>query len=87
MEEELEKEIQRYNEEQDGDCRYVQTARHFARWMRKQMMKEAVEGDICGDILNQHDEPYQIYAESDFLPLNGKFKMGDEVKLIIIKGN
>ena len=52
---------------------------------KEQMMKEAVEGHILGEIRNQEDEPYEIYAESDFLPLNGKFKMGDKVKLIIVK--
>lgn len=52
---------------------------------REKMMKEAVEGHILGEIRNQEDEPYEIYAESDFLPLNGKFKMGDKVKLIIVK--
>lgn len=51
----------------------------------KQMMKEAVEGHILGEIRNQEEKPYEIYAESDFLPLNGKFKMGDKVKIIIVK--
>ena len=53
--------------------------------MKEQMMKEAVEGYILGETRNQEDKPYEIYAESDFLPLNGKFKMGDRVKLIIVK--
>lgn len=56
-----------------------------AEWMRNKMIEEAVEGHILGEIRNQEDEPYEIYAESDFLPLNGKFKMGDKVKLIIVK--
>lgn len=37
----LEKEIQRYYNEMDGDCRYMQTARHFARWQKEQMVEEA----------------------------------------------
>ena len=76
MEEELEKEIQRYNEEQDGDCRYVQTARHFARWMRKQMMKEAVEGEIINAGYPTKIELNTFYS---------KFEHGQKVKLIIIK--
>ena len=28
----LEEEIKRYYDDWDGDCRYVQTARHFAKW-------------------------------------------------------
>ena len=79
MEEELEKEIQRYNEEQDGDCRYVQTARHFARWMRKQMMKEAVEV-VIEDIEPELDEPYPIIPVGHL-----GYCVGDKVKLIIVK--
>lgn len=83
MEEELEKEIQRYNEEQDGDCRYVQTARHFARWMREQMMKEAVEGDI-GMIL--HDKTSDLFVRSKgYLPKSLGIKCDDKVELIIVK--
>lgn len=53
--------------------------------MKEEMMKDAVEGAIYGNIRNQEEEPYEIYAESDNLPLNGKFKMGDKVKIIIVK--
>ena len=28
----LEEEIKRYYDDMDGDCRYAQTARHFAKW-------------------------------------------------------
>ena len=48
-------------------------------------MKEAVEGEIFGDIRDREKEPYQIWAESDFLPLDGEFKLYDKVKLIIVK--
>lgn len=57
----------------------------FAKVFQEKLMEEAVEGYILGEIRNQEDEPYEIYAESDFLPLNGKFKMGDKVKIIIVK--
>ncbi len=56
-----------------------------AKWQKEQMMNDAVEGEVIGEIRNQEYEPYEIYVESDFLPLNGKFKMGDKVKLIIVK--
>lgn len=55
-----------------------------AQWQKEQMMKDAVEGNIEGDQRNQEDEPYDIYAVSD--SLNGaNYKMGDKVKVIIIK--
>ena len=78
MEEELEKEIQRYNEEQDGDCRYVQTARHFARWMRDQMMKEAVEGEVIQDLKD-------VNRVKSFSKVPEWLRFGDKVKLIIVK--
>lgn len=52
--------------------------------MKRQMMKEAVEGKIRGDIRNQEEKPYQIWAESDYLPLNEKFEIGDKVHVIIV---
>ena len=92
MEEELEKEIQRYNEEQGGDCRYVQTARHFARWMREQMMKEAVEGDITNaggefgyDVAAFRFDENHTYTV--LLPHEEGRKHGDKVELIIVKGD
>lgn len=39
----LEKEIQRYYNEMDGDCRYMQTARHFARWQKQQVVAKACD--------------------------------------------
>lgn len=32
MQDGLEEEIKRYYNDMDGDCRYAQTARHFAKW-------------------------------------------------------
>lgn len=56
-----------------------------AKWQKKQIMKEAVEGEIRGDIRNQEEKPYQIWAESDYLPLDEKFEIGDKVHIIIVK--
>lgn len=52
---------------------------------KEQMMQKAVEGEIRGDIRSQEEEPYQIWAESDFLPLDEKFEIGDKVRIIIVK--
>ena len=95
--EELEEEIKRYYEDMDGDCRYAQTARHFAKWQKQhdaelieiayndgitigmtkqkeQMMKEAVEVRVG------------FNAGLPMLKLRKKdWKVGDKVKLIIIK--
>ena len=62
----------------------LKIAKHFAQWQREQMMKDAVEGYIEGDQRNQEDEPYDVYAVSDSLDTT-KFKIGDKVKVIIIK--
>lgn len=35
----LEEEIKRYYDDWDGDCRYVQTARHFAKWGAEHLKK------------------------------------------------
>ena len=54
--------------------------------MKEQMMKEAVEGKIYGDIKDQEDEPYEIWAESYSLPKD-KFHLHENVKLVIINGD
>ena len=55
-----------------------------AKWQKQQIIKDAADGDIIGDIRSQETEPYRIYAESDDLDFE-KYKMGDKVKLIIVK--
>ena len=35
----LEEEIKRYYDDMDGDCRYAQTARHFAQWGAEHLKK------------------------------------------------
>lgn len=37
--EDLEKEIDAYYKEWDGNCRYAQTARHFAKWGAEYLKK------------------------------------------------
>ena len=46
--------------------------------------KDAVDGEICGEWRNQEDEQYELYAESYEID-NSKFKIGDKVKIIIVK--
>lgn len=73
--EDLEKEIQRYYNEMDGDCRYMQTARHFARWQKRQVMKDAVEAVI-------HPYDGEIWVDKDLLSI---YDDCQRVKLIIIE--
>lgn len=99
MNEDLEKEIEsfwdsfyrketRKHSQINNDFRIV--ARHFAQWMREKMVNEAVEGEVCGklsDHLNiRHSSEVQtpdnltrIFCNTD------GFKVGNKVKLIIIK--
>lgn len=65
-------------------CQSHEAGRIYERETSK---NKAVDGVIRGEIRNQEDEPYELYAESDSLPLDGKFKMGDKVKLLIIPSN
>jgi hypothetical protein len=68
--EDLEKEIQRYYNEMDGDCRYMQTARHFARWQKRQVMKNS-------DFINEaewKDDIHKLFREK-----------GKKVKLMIVE--
>lgn len=69
-------------------------ARHFAEWgaenlrdsekMISKDLEDAVDGIIVGDIRSQEDEPHEIYVESAPLPLDGKWKMGDKVRIVIL---
>lgn len=68
------------------DCKDI--ARHFARWQREQMMKDAVDGEIlaiedCNYSMNSHTH-LEMYVDEVKLIEKG-FKDGDKVKLIIIK--
>lgn len=69
-------------------------AKHFAQWQREQMMKDAIEGNVCGkviDHINVRVEGYKALTPSNIthIPCErknfSKFKIGDKVKVIIIK--
>ena len=51
---------------------------------KKELMKDAIEGFIEGELGRQEDEPNEVYVVSDSLDTT-KFKIGDKVKVIIIK--
>ena len=57
-------------------------ARHFAKWQKQQMMKDAVEGyvSLC------HDYPYRrsIVAIEDGLT---KLEYAEKIRIIIVKEN
>ena len=81
----LEAEIQRYYSDVNGYPKYVQTASHFARWQKQQMMKEAKDATVYWDRLAN---TYRAYIDFDWLGHNDEgFRAGDTVKLIIIKND
>ena len=65
-------------------CQSHEAGRIYERETSK---NKAVDGVICGKVRREEDGPYELHAESDSLPLDGKFKMGDKVKLLILPSN
>ena len=74
--EDLESEIQRYYVDWDEHPQYVQTARHFAKWQKKQMMAKAITAHCFG---------FQGAALFSFKLPAGNYLVGSEVKVIVIK--
>lgn len=60
--------------------------RHFAEWQKKQMMKDAVGGEVVyqigSSVLAPTDIMYKVVSDRVYIP---NVKLGDKVKLIIIK--
>ena len=73
--EDLESEIQRYYVDWDEHPQYVQTARHFAKWQKKQMMAKAINVEASLTM--------SVTSICISLPLG--VNVGDKVKVIIIK--
>ena len=72
----FEKEVRKYAPIYYKDNDISKFARHFANWQKKQMMKDAIE--------------LPLYLDGDFLTVDYDFtesgyKVGDKVKMIIIK--
>ena len=76
--EELESEIQRYYVDWDEHPEYVQTARHFAKWQKEQMMAKAVDGEVT------HGKSLAIPSLGYRLDKEG-FDFGDKVKVLVVK--
>ena len=80
--EELEKELKSYLERvkaTDKDIDFIDFSRHFARWQKQQMMKGAVEAEVEGiskSVLN---------GSWGYFKVEGNYKNGDKVRVIIIK--
>lgn len=87
FEREFEKQASRYYNYNGPDDFYAirECCKELMQKAKEELMKEAVEGEICGDIRNQEEKPYQIWVESDFLPLGEKFEIGDKVRIIVVK--
>lgn len=95
--EEFEQEWKRFCDSKGGGAvtmNIKDVAQHFAEWQREQMMKDAVEGNVCGrviDHINVRVEGYNALTPSNIthIPCERKnfhkFKIGDKVKVIIIK--
>ena len=73
---------------------FEELARHFAQWgaehAKEELMKEAVEGEVCGKLSDHLNIRHSSEVETPdkltriFCNTDG-FKVGDKVKLIIIK--
>ena len=74
--EDLESEIQRYYVDWDEHPQYVQTARHFAKWQKEQMMENAVDGKV---LVNGMGNPILHLWDK------GRHLIDKKVKIIVIK--
>lgn len=59
------------------------TAHHFAEWQKSQMLKDAVEGEVCKDHIVT-EKPFYFY-QSRLIELPDNLKEGDKVKIVIVK--
>lgn len=56
-----------------------------AKWQKKQMMKEAVEGEVCiPNVWVEHKEGKELVVRAEISKELG-FKFGDKVHIIIVK--
>lgn len=88
--EDLEEEMDRFFEEmpvqeQENifEDTYQMIARHFAEWQKQQMLKDAVEGEVCKDHIVT-EKPFYFY-QSRLIELPDNLKEGDKVKIVIVK--
>ena len=56
-----------------------------AKWQKEQMMKEAVEGEVCiPNVWVEHKEGKELVVRAEISKELG-FKFGDKVRIIIVK--
>ena len=56
-----------------------------ANWMREQMMKEAVEGEVCiPNVWVEHKEGKELVVRAEIGKELG-FKFGDKVRIVVVK--
>ena len=61
------------------------TAEHFAKWQKEQIMAKAVEGDITFDYYGDDDKTYGCIAHDSFCLEDFGLEDRDKVKVIVIK--
>ena len=84
--EDLESEIQRYYVDWDEHPEYVQTARHFAKWQKEQMMAKAKCGTVQKDYqIIMDDGTYMDLDPSMQLKPAFNVNVNDKVKVIVTK--
>ena len=59
----------------------IQMFKDGVDWKKKQMMKNAVDGEITVYVLSKHLK----YDKGKFLSAWDRFNIGDKVKIIVIK--
>lgn len=76
----------RENCDDNGFFNQLELARYFAEWQKQQMMKDVVEGEVVYQIGSAEFAPtdiqYKIVSDRVYIP---NVKLGDKVKIIIIK--
>lgn len=91
---EIKKFIEEYGYERGEDKLLIAiVARHFANWQKEQMLKDAVEGEVCGRVYDHINVRFADGVCKYLEPKNishipadvSKYKVGDKVRIIIVK--
>ena len=61
----------------------VELVKAGANWQQEQMLKDAVEGEVCKDHIVT-EKPFYFY-QSRLIELPDNLKEGDKVKIVIVK--
>ncbi len=83
LEEEIDRLWESFADEMEGPHNlfdiYARLARHFAKWQKEQMLKEAVEGTVMDFSSNQPRPQVDVLLDPH------KYHTGDKVRIIIVK--